>query len=98
MNALIVCFVITMTGHVCGNCSEVFRHRFNFMVHRLKCGRYQLRYQCVHCDAIIAWHHGMKRHYDRLHQGIPWTHFVLADCDTHNGKYRTSISMRAFGR
>lgn len=81
-----------MAGYTCSGCAENFQYRFNYMVHRLHCGRYQLRYQCVECDSLVSWHHCIKRHYQRLHPNIICTHFVLVDYDTKSGEFVSVIA------
>lgn len=87
--------MVRMVGRKCDSCDRSFTRKFAHMIHRLNCGRYQLRFQCVLCDAALVQHHGLIRHLENLHGKRKFQYFVLADVDTNIGKYLTVHTIKS---
>lgn len=62
-------------------CKTKFNRKYAYMKHRLSCGRYRVRYQCIDCDETFAYHHGLIRHAQNQHALEGLDHFMLLDVD-----------------
>lgn len=73
-----------MTHQKCDSCKVKFTRKYAFMKHRLNCGRFKLRYQCIDCEEKFSYHHGLIRHAQNQHLRKSVDHFVLLDVDCAN--------------